>query len=261
MTQGLEITGLSAGYGKRAVLSGMSLDPIGRGQVVALVGPNAAGKSTLLRALAGLTPSTGDILLDGVDLQGLSLAERSRRVTYMPQTLPQGVALTVLEAVVSALRASPGMDGVIGRETAAELAVGILERCGIADLGLRGLDALSGGQRQLAALAQAIARRPRLLLLDEPTSALDLNHALRVMKLVRELAREDAMTVVMVLHDLQAAARAADRIVMLSNGAVAADGPPVQAVTAASLAAVYQVRARVWSDAQGALQVAVDDIL
>lgn len=261
MSEGLEIRSLSCGYGRREVIADLSLSPVKPGQVMALVGPNAAGKSTLLRALAGLAPSQGTVELDGIDLQRLSLAERARRVTYMPQTLPQGVALTVMEAVVSALRASPGMDGVVGRQAAAGQAVEILARCGIADLAMRGLDALSGGQRQLAALAQAVARRPRLLLLDEPTSALDLNHALRVMKLARELARENAMIVVVVLHDLQAAARVANRVVVMSDGAIIADGPAHQAITAETLARVYQVRARVWSDDQDGLHVSVDDIL
>jgi len=258
---GLSIEGLSAGYPGRPVVTGMSLPVIQPGQVVSLVGPNGAGKSTLLRAIAGLTPSSGAIRLDDADLQTLGPAERSRRVTYMPQTLPQGVVLTVLEGVVSALRASPGLEGVISRDEAAERAVAILERCGIGDLALRGLDQLSGGQRQLAALAQALARRPRLLLLDEPTSALDLNHALRVMKLVGELARADGMIVMVVLHDLQAAARASDRVVMLSDGAVAADGAPEAAITPRTLAEVYKVQARVWRDERAALQIAVDDIL
>lgn len=258
---GLILEGLSAGYPGRPVLTNLSLPAMAPGQVVSLVGPNGAGKSTLLRAVAGLTASSGGVRVDGVDLHSLGLAERARRVTYMPQTLPQGVVLSVLEAVISALRASPGADGVMSRDEAAEHAVAILERCGIADLALRGLDQLSGGQKQLAALAQAVARRPRVLLLDEPTSALDLNHALRVMTLVRDLAQEDAMIVVMVLHDLQAAARVSDRVVMLADGAVFADGTPGEAITPEALAEVYRVRARVWPDERGALQIAVDDVI
>lgn len=253
------VSNLTAGYGGRTVLRDLSLSMAAQGEVLSLIGPNAAGKSTLLRALAGLHPATGSVVLDGQELNGLSLAERARLVTYMPQTLPQGVALTVLETLVSALRASPVQGAISGDE--AETALAVLERLGLEGMAMRRLDQLSGGQKQLASLAQAVVRGPRLLLLDEPTSALDLRHQLRVMKLVRELAVERGMTVIMVLHDLQAAARASDRVVVLSEGEVAADGPPGEAITPAILAKVYQVEARVERCARGTLQVMVDDVL
>jgi iron complex transport system ATP-binding protein len=256
---GLIVSNLSAGYGGCTVLQDLSMPAAAPGEVVSLIGPNAAGKSTLLRALAGLHPATGSVLLDGRELNGLSLAERARSVTYMPQTLPQGVALTVLETLVSALRASP-VQGAVSQDEAAT-ALAVLQRLGLDGLAMRRLDQLSGGQKQLASLAQAVVRGPRLLLLDEPTSALDLRHQLKVMKLVRELAAERGMTVIMVLHDLQAAARASDRVMVLSEGVVAADGTPEQAITPAILAQVYQVEARVERCARGTLQVMVDDVL
>ncbi len=259
MSAGLEVGGVSAGYRGRPVIRDLSLPPIAAGETVALVGPNAAGKSTLLRALAGLLPATGSIRLDGRELIGLPLADQAKCVTYMPQTLPQGVALTVLETVVAALRASPVSGGVTQDEAAQAYAV--LERIGIADLAMEGIDRMSGGQRQLAALAQALVRAPRLLLLDEPTSALDLNHQLRVLNLVREIAGERGMIAVLVLHDLQAAARVADRVVVLSHGAVAAQGAPGAAITPEILAQVYQVRARIDRCELGALRIMVDDVI
>ena len=257
----LRIRDLGAGYSGRPVIGGLTLDDIGRGEVVSLVGPNAAGKSTLMRALAGLLPATGSVTLDGRELLKLSLADRARHVTYMPQTLPQGVALTVLETVVSALHASP-VDGLpLTRDEAVERAVAVLHRIGVEHLAMEGLDRLSGGQRQLAALAQALVRGPRVLLLDEPTSALDLHYQLRVLKLVREIVAERGMMVLIVLHDLQAAARASDRVVVLSQGRVAASGTPEAAITPDILAKVYHVQARVRRCEQGALQVMVDDVL
>lgn len=257
----LRIRDLGAGYRGRPVIGGLSLDDIGPGEVVSLVGPNAAGKSTLMRALAGLLPATGSVTLDGRELLKLSLADRARHVTYMPQTLPQGVALTVLETVVSALHASP-VDGLpLTRDEAVERSVAVLQRIGVEHLAMEGLDRLSGGQRQLAALAQALVRGPRVLLLDEPTSALDLHYQLRVLKLVREIAAERGMMVLIVLHDLQAAARASDRVVVLSQGRVAASGTPEAAVTPEILAEVYHVQARVRRCEQGVLQVMVDDVL
>ena len=132
---------------------------------------------------------------------------------------------------------------------------------GAVDLALKRLDRLSGGQRQIAALAQAMVRQPRVLLLDEPTSALDLRHQLEVFGLARAYAQENQAVVVMVLHDLQAAARVSDRIVVLANGRVQVEGSPAEAVTPAVLADVWQVRARVEPCARGQIQVLVDAVL
>lgn len=259
MTQGLHVNGLSAGYRDRRVIQNLSLPPIARGETVALLGPNAAGKSTLLRALAGLAPATGSVQLDGLELNGLALADRAKAVTYMPQTLPQGVALTVLETVIGALEASP--TGQLGGGDSAERAMDVLGRVGIDALAMRGIDELSGGQRQLAALAQALVRSPKLLLLDEPTSALDLNHQVRVLDLVRSLASEQGMIAVLVLHDLQAAARISDRVVVLSDGKVTAAGTPEEAITPAVLADVWRVQARIDHCERGSLRMVIDDIL
>ncbi|MHB0774554.1 ABC transporter ATP-binding protein [Halomonas sp. WWR20] len=257
----LQVSRLSTGYRRRKILQDISLPAIRAGEVYSLVGPNAAGKSTLMRALAGLQPATGSVRLQGHELIGRPLVEWSRRVTYMPQSLPQGVALSVLESVISALRASPTDDMILQRGTLERRAVEVLERVGIVELAMESLNHLSGGQRQLVSLAQVLARKPRVLLLDEPISALDLHYQLRVMRLVHELARERSMIVLMVLHDLGIAARWSDGIVMLSRGGVAATGTPVEAITPETLARVYGVRASVDRSFQGALQITIDDVL
>jgi len=156
-TQLLKVSNLSVGYAKRKVIDNLTLAPFQPGTLTALVGPNAAGKSTLLRGLAGLQRATGAIHLGDLDLLRLQLPEYSRHVGYMPQSLPQRVALTVYEAMLSALRTSHGSSS---SADARQIALATLERLGIADLAMRGLDELSGGQRQLASLAQAIARPP-----------------------------------------------------------------------------------------------------
>jgi len=260
MSEGLVVSGLSAGYRGRPIIRELSLAPIAPGETVALVGPNAAGKSTLLRALAGLLPASGSIRLDGAELVGLRFTERAKLVAYMPQTLPQGVDLSVLETVIGALRASPTGAGLSGDDEASAKAVAVLERIGIVELAMEPIDRLSGGQRQLCGLAQALVRAPRLLLLDEPTSALDLAYQLRVLKLVRALAVEQGMMAVLVLHDLQAAARASDRIVALSHGEVAAEGAPRDAITPELLSRIWDVRARIDTCEQGALRIMVDDV-
>jgi len=256
----LSISGLDAGYGGQSIISGFSLPPLTAGEVVSVVGPNGAGKSTLLRSLAGLIPAHGSIRLDEAELTRLSLADRAKRVTYMPQTLPQGVALTVLETVVASIRATPLRGAVYTDAQAAERAYEVLQRINAEALAGQRLDRLSGGQKQLAGLAQALAREPRLLLLDEPTSALDLHYQLRVLDLAREAAAERGMTVMIVLHDLQAAARVSDRIAVMAKGKLVAFGTPDEAITPDILAEVYRVSARVQRCDRGVLQVMIDDV-
>lgn len=156
-------------------------------------------------------PSDLMVLDEEFELHSTSLTERASRVTYMPQKLPQGVGLTIMESVISALKASP-VEGLVNSSDIRKRAFETLDRVGIAHLALKYLDQLTGGQRQLTSLAQAIVRGPRVLLLDEPTSALDLRHQVVVMNLVRQLAA-DGRIIILVLHDLNLAAKWADRII------------------------------------------------
>ncbi|MFF7106375.1 ABC transporter ATP-binding protein [Pseudomonas sichuanensis] len=247
----LLIDQLSVAYGARQVLHQVSLPELPAGSLVALVGPNGAGKSTLLRALAGLEPMQGSLTLDGDEVTRLGVAERSRRLAYMPQQLPPGIALGVLESIIVGLRVG-GADNPLG--TAFEA----LRRLGIEHLAEQPLGSLSGGQRQLVALAQLLARNPRVLLLDEPTSALDLHYQLRVMDAVRERVVAHRLLAVAVLHDINLAASHADWLVVLSAGRVVACGTPEQVLVPGLLAEVYGVEARVERCSRGRLQVLVD---
>lgn len=256
----LSIDRLSAGYPRRRVIDGLTLDPFPAGRITALVGPNAAGKSTLMLALSGLIRATGSVRLGPRDILAMDVAERANVVTFMPQALPQGVALSALESVMASLKASP-MASLETRGTRIrERAFAALQRLSIGDIAMERLSRLSGGQRQLVSLAQAVIREPRVLLLDEPTSALDLRHQAQVMGLVRELAREGKV-VVIVLHDLNLAARWADHVVVLADGAVAAQGNPATAITSGMLARVYGVKALVERSSLGHLQVSVEHVL
>nr|WP_232964032.1 ABC transporter ATP-binding protein [Pseudomonas putida] len=250
----MSINDITVAYGPRQILHGVSLPELPAGSLVALVGPNGAGKSTLLRALAGLERMKGTVSLDGQDVTRLGFAERSRRLAYMPQQLPPGLALGVMESIVAALRVS-GSDDLLGHAYQA------LRQLGVEGLAERTLDSLSGGQRQLVALAQLLARNPQVLLLDEPTSALDLHYQLRVMDAVRERVVMHRLLAVAVLHDINLAASQADWLVVLREGRVVACGAPEQVLRPQLLAEVYGVQARVERCSQGRLQVLVDRAL
>ncbi len=251
----LEIRDLSVLRGPRRVIGGLSLPPFRPGEFAVIAGPNAAGKSTLLRAIARLLPASGHVALDGADLAQLPRAEIARRVGFMPQSLEARSGLSVLDSLLVALNAGGGMTrAAVGGVARAEA---VLARFGLSDIALRPLEALSGGQRQAVALAQAMIRDPRLLLLDEPTSALDLARQYTLLREARALAREGRI-VIAVLHDLAQAAQWADRIVMLSGGALAASGAPGEVLTPDLLARVYGISARVEHCSRGRLVVMVD---
>lgn len=252
----LSLRGIHVAYGTQTIVQNVTLPALERGTLTALVGPNGAGKSTLLRGLAGLESLRGEVTLDHQPLARLSHAERARRVTYLPQQLPPAMAFGVLESVVAAQRGGrrrslPQRQALLGAYQA-------LTRVGIEHLSDRRMDRLSGGQRQLVALAQLVARRPDVLLLDEPTSALDLRYQLQVMECVHALVREHALVGVVVLHDLNLAARYADRLVVLQQGRLVAEGPPDEALTPQLLADVYGVETRLERCSQGHLHVMAD---
>lgn len=255
----LMLSGVTAGYRTRRVLRGLSCGPVPSGRVTALVGPNAAGKSTLLRAIAGLVRAEGSIRFGEHELTGMKARERAHHLAFMPQALPQDTGLSVIEALLGAWRAMP--DGMLrGSEAALLHKVGaVLDRLGLGPIGMLPLQALSGGQRQMVALAQAIIRDPPLLLLDEPTSALDLRRQLEVMGLLRELARE-GRTVVVVLHDLSLAARWADCLLVMNQGQAYDFGPSETVLTPEMLDEVYGVEARIEPCSRGGRTLLIDGV-
>jgi iron complex transport system ATP-binding protein len=258
---GLNVGDVHIAYGRRQVVRGLSLPELRPGTVTALIGPNGAGKSTLLRGIAGLERMSGDVSLQGRSLNTVSIAERARQITYMPQNLPPGLSLSVMESVVAALRAGTS-DGVpLSSEACLREAYHALQRIGITHLADHLLNGLSGGQRQLVSLAQLIARRPKVMLLDEPTSALDLNYQLKVMACVRDMVREHQLIAVVVLHDISLAARHADQLAVLRDGQLFAFGGAGQILTPGLLADVYGVQGRVEFCSQGSIQVLVDGAL
>ncbi len=254
---GLKISGFHAGYPKRKVICNLNVPLLPRGKITVLLGPNGCGKSTLLRSLAGLNRAQGELWLNGNELMGLPFAKRAERVVYLPQSLPAGVHLHVLESIIVAQRASGGRNSA---DSEAEV-MSLLEQLGISHLALNYLDQLSGGQKQLVGLAQSLIRRPELLLLDEPLSALDLNYQFHVMDLVRRETRKRNIITVVVVHDINIALRHGEHVLMLQNGELIADGLPEEVITPASLAKVYGVKGRIERCSQGTPQVLIDGLV
>lgn len=243
----LKVNTLSVYAGRKQILKDVTLPPISTGKLTALIGPNGAGKSTLLKAFAQIVPSSGDLIFAAHDLRALSGRERAQRVGFMPQVLPTATELTAIECVIVALQAA-------GAPTPERRALSIMSELDILNLALQPIDRLSGGERQLVALAQAVASGPELILLDEPTSALDLARQFQVMRHVRKLAGGGA-AVVAVLHDLSLAAQWADEVIVLSAGRFHQAGSPLDVIKPAMLAEVYGLDARVVTSADGLLIV------
>jgi iron complex transport system ATP-binding protein len=236
----LRLLNLSAGYGARLVLRGVSFT-IDAGQVLALVGPNGAGKSTLIKVLSGVLPARGgQAHLNGTDLLRLGPAERARRVAVVPQMIHLPDAFTVGEIVLMGRTPHLPLWAGEGRRDC-EVAWAAMRRVQVELLAERHADELSGGEQQRVMLARALAQQPQVLLLDEPTAHLDLKHQVAVLELVRSLAREERLAVLMTLHDLNQAALYADRVVLLQRGEVVSQGPAQDVFTADQLSQVYGV--------------------
>ena len=242
MTMRLGLHSLCVRYGAHRALDGVTLEARG-GEMLALLGPNGSGKSTLLRAIAGLLRHDGQVAMQGFTRDAIAL---------MPQDSGSHAALTVLETVLLGRRRALGW-----RVPEPELAraADALRLLGIAPLAARLIGELSGGQRQMVFLAQVLAAEPRVLLLDEPTSALDIRHQLALLDLLRQLTRERGLVTVVALHDLNAAARFADRLALLNRGRLLADGGAAEGLTAARLAGAYRGEAQGHAAPEGHLSV------
>lgn len=246
----LSVSNLSVAYRGRTVVPDFSPPPLLPGSVAALIGPNAAGKSSVLRAIAGIVPARGAVRLGDVALDRMRLGQRALRVRYVPQAFHSNAMLGVFEAVLVALRQAQGGGGGTPARVAHILA--LLDISHLAD---RPVASLSGGQQQLVGLAQGLAVQAPVLLLDEPTSALDLNRQLRVMHLLTALAAERRMVVVAAMHDLALAARHADRILLLDQGRITADGTADEVLASPACAAAYDVSLAVERNSRGSLTV------
>lgn len=238
---------LTLAYEERTVVENLHLD-IPDGRVTVIVGPNACGKSTLLRALGRLLkPRQGSVLLDGTELGRMPTRAIAQSIGLLPQTPAAPEAITVADLVSRGRQPHQRWWRQWSQED--ERAVtDAMERTDVTALAARPVDELSGGQRQRVWIAMALAQETDLLLLDEPTTYLDISHQVELLDLVRQLNRERGRTVVAVLHDLNQAARYADHLVAMKAGRVVAKGPPSDIVTVDLVRDVFGLESVVVAD-------------
>jgi iron complex transport system ATP-binding protein len=250
----IEIRQVSATIGGATLLNHIDLH-VAAGEWVSLIGPNGAGKSTLLRVVGGAIGShVGTVRLNGQAVAGMRSRNRAQLVAMVPQRPMIPVEMTVFEYAL--LGRTPYL-GPLAVESRHDLVVvdESIARVDLVGFGHRRLGTLSGGELQRAVLARALAQQAPVLLLDEPTASLDLGHHQVVLELVEEMRRRDGVTVLSALHDLTAAAQFCDRLVLLSNGAIVAQGTPREVIDEALIGRFFDARVQVMTGPDGGLVV------
>ncbi|WP_341992762.1 ABC transporter ATP-binding protein [Azorhizobium sp. AG788] len=242
----LQLINVGVSYGRHKVVDGVSTSAIASGAVVALLGPNGAGKSTLLKRIAGLLTGPGR-----VDIVGAKREE----IGYLPQHHASPAGVTVYESVILAVKRNGAWS-----VSAAELTQvdATLDMLGITGLAPRELEDLSGGQRQMVAIAQTLVREPRVLLMDEPTSALDLHRQLEVLGVIRDLAQTRGVIVLVSLHDVNLALRFASHAMVMARGQIVASGRSLDVISAQMMQAVFHVEARIELCSRGRPHMIID---
>jgi iron complex transport system ATP-binding protein len=249
----LAFTDLAVHYGKRTALAAFT-DTVRPGEWLCLIGPNVAGKSSILRAVAGLVPHTGSIEVDGSRLELRSARRRAELVAYVPQSPVLPDDMTGAEYVL--LGRNPYIS-YFGAESAHDraLVAELLDRLDLGELAPRYLGTMSGGERQRLVIARALAQEAPILLLDEPTSALDIGHQQQALELVDRLRHEHGLTVVSAMHDLTLAGLYADRLALLHQGHVVASGDAAHVLRPETLSEFYGVSVVVHHEDDGTVVV------
>ena len=246
----LELADIRAGYGRTTVVGAdepvrLTLEA---GRFTAILGPNGSGKSTLLRVAAGLhKPTAGEARLDDRPVRTIPRRTLARDLAFVQQSPVSPPGATVRQLVSLGRHPHLAWHGRSGDDDRAAID-SAMDRCGVLEMADRAVSSLSGGERQRAGIALAVAQRPRVMLLDEPIAALDVRHQLEVLSLVRTLCDDDGTTAAVVLHDLNIAARFADRLVAMRTGRVMSDGTPDEVLTEAMVGEVFGVHASVRTD-------------
>lgn len=239
----VEARGVSFAYTTTPVVDDVSLT-LPRGAVGALIGANGSGKSTLIRLLAGLlTPSSGQVFIDGVPLATIPLRERAKRIAYVPQATTMVFPFTALEVVLTGRSPYSGRFRFESHDDR-QIALAALEVLDAAHLADRPVTELSGGERQLVTVARALAQEPDVMLLDEPASALDLKHRTQLARALRRLSDERGIAALTITHDLMLLDSVADLLFAMKCGRIVASGGPETVLVENVLSDVYDARVR-----------------
>jgi iron complex transport system ATP-binding protein len=252
---------ICASYKTASILKNIDISA-SAGDFLGIIGPNGAGKTTLLKVFTGVKkPTSGSVVLDEIKIAGMTRREIARKIAVVPQSAFVPPLFSV-EDVVSigryALRENRFRESAADKNAIKDA----MHKTGAIRFADRLISELSGGERQEALIARALAQEPKILMLDEPTANLDIRHQISILKLISQLVTEGPLCAIMVIHDLNLAARFCNRLVLLHNGSILAQGAPSEVLTSANLAAAYGVSA-IAADNQtiGALQVTVLDCL
>ncbi|MEJ2765873.1 Fe(3+) dicitrate ABC transporter ATP-binding protein FecE [Photobacterium sp. MCCC 1A19761] len=242
----LQAMNVTVGYGEKAILQHLSVT-IPQGKVTALIGPNGCGKSTLLKTLSRvISPSSGQVLFDNRPLHRWSTKAIARHLSLLPQNLHHPEGITVRQLVEYGRTPYVSHWGRLKSEDR-QMVEQAMVRTGVDEFQHTLLDGLSGGQRQRAWIAMILAQDTDVVMLDEPTTFLDLSHQIELMQIIRDM-QVTGKTVIVVLHDLNQAARYCDHLVVLKSGTIVAEGSPETIMTHQLLEDVFSVKATVMAD-------------
>ena len=246
----LEVRDLGYDYGDRAILEFVSWS-LRKGEILGILGPNGCGKTTMLKNLnKNLSPNRGCVLLDGTDLETVHKKDIARRIAAVPQSNEIRFAFTVREIVE--MGRMPFQEAFRGNSSEDERIVDeAMELTGITQMADRRINVMSGGERQRVIIARALAQQPEILLMDEPTLHLDINMQFEVLDLVSKLSKDTGLTVVIVSHDLPMVARYCDRIILIHDRTVWAEGKPEDVLTPENMRTVFNIDARFELDDRG----------
>ncbi len=255
----LQTKNISASYRETVVLEEVSFQ-VEEGEFLGIIGPNGAGKTTLLKIMTGVkSPLTGEVMLDGKDMRSLSRKQIAQIMAVVPQSSFIPPLFTVEDVVMMGRYPHQRSRFTITKEDN-EVVKDVIQKIGITLFGSRFINELSGGERQEVIIARALAQKPKVLMLDEPTASLDIKHQMKILGLVKMLVKEDGITAIMVIHDLNLAARFCQRLILLHNCKIHSHGKPEDVLTSQNLKEVYEVDAEVnYNTSIDSLQIVVKE--